>query len=99
MTQIRTVKGIRESRFVRRFVKAAGLPAAVILTVLAVISVGPPRGRAQSENENNFDPARVAQGLAIAPVHLSYQPEKRCGGLQRMPQRRCTSQLQLRRWR
>jgi len=48
----------------------------MVLIVLAVISVNSPRRHALAD-EFNFDPARVAQGLAIAPVHLTYEPQNR----------------------
>ena len=57
----------------KRKVEKMVLPAAAFVVILVVgMLVTPPLGQAQSDS---FDPARVAQGLAIAPVPLKYPPQ------------------------
>ena len=52
----------------KRQLEKVVLPAAALVVILVVgMLVTPPLGQAHS---NSFDPARVAQGLAIAPVAL-----------------------------
>lgn len=75
MKLTRTLRQIAQFSLPRQLMKAAG-PAAVVVAIVLAGTLGvSPRGRAES-NES-FDPGRVAQGLAIAPVHLTYPPEER----------------------
>jgi hypothetical protein len=61
----------------KRQLEKMALPVAVFVPILvAAILVTSPRGLAQSDG-SSFDPARVAQGLAIAPVPLTYPPQNK----------------------
>ena len=58
-------------------IEKAALPVATCAAVLMVgMLVNSPRGRADS-GESSFDPTRVNQGLAIAPVQLTFPPQNR----------------------
>jgi hypothetical protein len=76
MRLMRTMKSIRELMFVPQFVNMAGSVAAFAAIILAAIVVMSPRGQTLSD-EGGFDPAKVEQGLDIAPVPLTYQQHNR----------------------
>ena len=62
--------------FQRKFEKVL-LPVAALVAILVFgMLVTSPRGLAQSAGAS-FDPARVEQGLNIAPVKLTYPPQYR----------------------
>ena len=73
---MKLTRNVEVPESIHQFVTIAAQFVAFATIVLAEMLVSSLHGQAQSDGAS-FDPARVARGLEIAPVHLTYRPQNR----------------------